>query len=387
MPSNAAVVRPERTAIVHDWLTVIGGAEGVVKEMVATCPNSEIFTVFQKPNRDIADIVQGRPVHVSRLNRLPGVRSYYKHLLLLAARAVEAFDVSGFDVVVSSSAAVAKGVITSPGQPHISYIHSPARYAWDLTHEYMRLHGLERGMKGLLAREFMHRFRKWDARTIDGVDIVVANSQFIRERIWKVYRRNATIVYPPVDTARFDTDRTAGRHFVTTSRLVGHKRVDLMIDAFAARRDLQLKVVGEGPELAALKARATPNIEFLGALPDQDILAVYREARAFLHCAVEDFGIAPVEAQAAGLPVIALGMGGTAETVIDRDEGRTGVYFAEQTPASLLEAIARFETLEAAFDIAAIKANAARFSRDSFHRAFADLVARAPELARVPPQS
>lgn len=384
MTAASADLRAERIAIVHDWLTVIGGAEAVVKELVAVCPNSELFTVFNQPNRDISDILQGRPLHVSGLNRLPGVARYYKHLLLLAARAIEAFDVSDFDIVISSSAAVAKGVITAPGQPHIGYIHSPARYAWDLTHEYMRLHGLESGLKGALARELMHRFRKWDARTIAGVDVVVANSQFIRERIWKVYRRNSQIIYPPVDTERFATERTGARHFITTSRLVGHKRVDLMVDAFSQRPDLKLVIVGDGVELNKLKAQATTNVEFLGALPDAEILALYREARAFLHCAVEDFGIAPVEAQAAGLPVIALGMGGTAESVVGTGKGQTGVWFDRQTPASLLEAIRRFEAIESSFEPAVIKANAARFSRASFHSAIADLVANAHRLAAAP---
>lgn len=386
MRDAALYPRSEYTAIVHDWMMTIGGGENVVSEIVDVCPNCEVFVAFEKANRDLDTILKGRPLHASALNKLPMVEKYYKNLLLLAARAIEAFDVSRFDIVISSSSAVAKGVITAPGQPHIAYVHSPARYAWDLTHEYLRLHGLNRGLKGMIARELMHRFRNWDSRTVNGVDIMIANSQFVRERIWKVYRRDSLVIHPPVDIDRFDIQRGDGRHFVTTSRLVGYKRVDLMIDAFAQRRDLRLVVIGGGPELEALKAKATSNVEFLGHVPMQTLLDVFAGARAFLYCALEDFGIAPVEAQAAGLPVIALGKGGTAETICaDASRGEnTGVFYHEQSVPALLSAIAQFESMESEFKVDAIKAHATRFSAATFRRKLAEVVERAHELAAMP---
>lgn len=386
LPATGGYPRGERTALIYDWIMVVGGGENVIAELIKVCPNSELFVAFLKASRDLDRIIQGRPVHVSNLNKLPLVERYYRHLLLLGARAIERFDVSGFDVVVSTSSAYAKGIITAPDQPHIGYVLSPARYAWDLTHEYLRLHGLESGLKGLLARELMHRFRKWDSRTPAGVDVMVSISEFVRRRVWKVYRRDSLVIYPPVDTTAFQIPRSGSRHFVTMSRLVGYKRVDLAVQAFSKRPDLKLVVIGEGPEADSLKAKATSNIEFTGKASMETIRTVFSEARAFVYGALEDFGISPVEAQAAGIPVIAYGKGGAAETIrggADEQE-RTGVFFGEQTPDSLLDAIAEFERIESRFDDGVIRRNAERFSTAAFHRNFATLVGHAHALASLP---
>jgi glycosyltransferase involved in cell wall biosynthesis len=376
----------DRVALIYDWIMLVGGGENVIAELIKLCPSSELFVAFMKATRDADRITQGRPVHVSRLNSLPMVERYYRHLLLLGARAIERFDVSGFDVVVSTSSAYAKGIITAPDQPHIGYILSPARYAWDLTHEYLRLHGLENGLKGLLAREIMHRFRKWDSRTPAGVDVMVSISEFVRRRVWKVYRRDSLVLYPPVATERFKFQRRSGRHFVTMSRLVGYKRVDLAVRAFAKRPDLKLVVVGEGPELNSLKQMATANVEFTGKASLDTIENAFSDARAFLYGALEDFGISPVEAQAAGIPVIAFGRGGSAETIRGADDpaSRTGVFFYSQSPEALLDAISEFERCEERFDDATIRRNAERFSTSTFHRHFATLIGHAHELAGTP---
>jgi glycosyltransferase involved in cell wall biosynthesis len=374
-------------AIAHDWFTIFGGAEEVVRALTGVSPNSEIFTVFNFAERAVRELVGGRPVHVSRLNDWPLVHRYYRHLILLAARQVEQFDLSRFDAVISSSAAISKGVLTHPHQPHIAYIHSPARYAWDQAQDYRRLHGMDRGLKGVIARELMHRFRMWDVATTNGIDVLVANSRFVAQRIWKVYRREAEVVYPPVSTKAFEVARRGSDHFVTAGRLVGYKRVDLMVEAFARRPDLKLVVIGEGPELRRLRANAPRNVEFTGRIPRAEMLDIYGNARAFIHAAVEDFGIAPVEAQAAGLPVIGLGQGGVLETVVPPGARQpiTGVHFADQTADALLAGLADFERHEDTIDPESCRRNARRFDESVFHRRMAailsDALARRDDLS------
>lgn len=379
-------VAPEKSiAIIHDWFTVLGGAEKVTEALFDAFPQAELFTVFNQQPDAVARISRGQPVHVSGLNKLPLVRRYYKYLLLLAIREVESFDLSRFDTVISASAAIGRGVLTRAGQPHIAYVHSPARYAWDLTHEYLRLHNLDHGLKGALAREMMHHFRLWDQRTVNAVDVLVANSNFVRQRIWKIYRRDSTVIHPPVDVARFSAKRKDGRHFITTSRLVDYKRVDLIVGAFAQRPDLRLIVVGQGPELARLKRLATTNVEFLDHASDEQLATLYAEARAFVFAALEDFGIAPVEAQAAGVPVIAFATGGTAETVTPMPKRQaTGILFPEQSVEALLDAIEDFEAAEDKIDPATCRANAARFDTKVFRARIRKLVEHADVLSAPP---
>lgn len=357
-------------AVVHDWLPLVGGAERVVQQMLRAFPNATLYTLFDfLSEAERAEITSGAPVHTSRLNNWPGVRRYYRYLILQCTRAIEEFDVTDHGLVLSSSAALAKGVLTSPDQVHVSYIHSPARYAWDLTHDYINsIDGLGRTLKRKVAREMMHRLRLWDMRSVAQVDHMIANSHFIRKRIWKTYRREAEVIYPPVDTDRFHvTHAPRDDFFFTASRMVPYKRIDLIVETFTARPDLKLVVCGDGPEMARIRALAGKNIAFLGHAPFEVMRDHMQRARGFVFAAKEDFGIVPVEAQACGTPVIALDQGGTAETVCGpSDRVTTGVHFSDQTPAALGRALREFEEIEAGFDAEAISAHARRFSSDRF---------------------
>lgn len=377
MQDSAELARLD-VGIVHDWMPVLAGAERVVQQMALTFPNSRIYTLFDfLSEAERQAISGGAPVEVSRLNRWPGVQKYYRYLLLQCTRAIEEFDVTGHEVVLSSSAALAKGVITSPDQLHVAYVHSPARYAWDLTHEYIaELGGIGAGLKRRAAREMMHRFRKWDMRTTAQVDHYVANSEFIRRRIWKTWRREAQVIYPPVDTSAFDLGTAPKEDFYfTASRMVPYKRIPLIVEAFSQRPNLRLVVSGDGPEMEKVKAAAGPNVTLLGHAPFEVMRDHMQRARGFVFAAREDFGIVPVEAQACGTPVIALGHAGTAETVRDLSmEDPTGVWFREQTVGDLGAAIDRMEANLDAFTPAACRANALKFGVERFRRELADCI-------------
>ncbi|TNE63213.1 MAG: glycosyltransferase family 4 protein [Rhodobacteraceae bacterium] len=361
-----------RVAIVHDWLPLVGGAEKVVHELATTFPQSEIFTLFDfLTDAERHMVSAGRPVHVSALNRLPGVRRYYRYLMLLATRAIEAIDVTDYDFVLSSSAALAKGVLTSPEQKHFAYVHSPARYAWDLTHEYVNtLGGVGGALKRAAAREMMHRFRIWDMRTPQSVDHFIANSDFIRKRIWKTYRREAEVIYPPVDVSDFSLSDTPREEFYfTASRMVPYKRIPMVVEAFSNRPDLRLVVAGDGPDMTEVRRLAGPNVTILGHVSYESLIDHMQRCRAFVFAAREDFGIVPVEAQACGAPVVALGAAGTAETVCDLDSPTpTGVHFHEQTPESLLAAVDRLQAEIDSFSPQIIRANAEKFGREVFRQ-------------------
>lgn len=376
-PYKAAALEPD-VAIVHDWLPVLSGAEKVVQQMAHIFPNASIYTLFDFLSAEERDqLSQGCPITVSGLNRLPGVEKYYRYLLLSCTRAIENFDVTRHDVVLSSSAALAKGVLTSPEQKHFAYVHSPARYAWDLTHEYVQgIGGLGAGLKQAMARRMLHKFRLWDMRTAPSVDHFIANSEFIKQRIWKVYRREADVIYPPVNTDDFtlpDSDRQ--EYFLVASRMVPYKRIPMIVEAFAQRPNLKLRVVGDGPEMPAVRAAAAPNTEILGHISFTELKRQMQTARAFVFAAKEDFGIVPVEAQACGTPVIALGHGGTAETVRPLGHDRpTGVWFEEQTVESLVDAIDTFVAEEANFRPETCRENALSFSEERFRRELVEYI-------------
>lgn len=366
-------------AVVHDWLPVLAGGEKVVGEICALLPRATLFTLFDfLSEEDRRAVSHGHPVKASPLNRLPKVDRYYRHLLLPCTRAIEGFDLRGHDLVISSSAALAKGVITGVDQPHIAYIHSPPRYAWDMTHEYLEtLGGRGAAVKRYLAHRMLHKFRLWDLRTVNMIDHMVTNSQFVARRIAKIYRRDAEVIYPPVDTEAFvPAAGGQGDYFVTASRLVSYKRIDLIVEAFSRRPDLALKVVGDGPEMATIRQSAGPNITFCGRLPHNEMLAAFQGARAFVFAALEDFGIVPLEAQACGTPVIAYGAGGALETVRGLDSpAPTGVFFDRQTPESLLTALAAFEAVESQIDRAEVRRHAEGFSRAVFAERFGAVIA------------
>lgn len=370
----------QRVAIVHDWLPLIGGAEKVVSEIATLFSNSEIFTLFDFLSDEERRIVSsGRPINVSVLNHLPGIRHYYRYLMLQSTRAIEAFDVTDYDFVISSSAALSKGVLTGPEQKHFAYVHSPARYAWDLTHEYINgIGGIGGVLKRAVAREMMYRFRNWDMRTPNSIDYFIANSDFIRKRIWKVYRRKAEVIYPPVDVAAFSlSDKPREEFYFTASRMVPYKRIPMIVEAFSRRPNLRLVVAGDGPEMAEVRRLAGPNITVLGHIPYDSLIDHMQRCRAFVFAGLEDFGIAPVEAQACGAPVVALGAAGTAETVCDLDSPTpTGALFKEQTPECLLAAVDRLEAEVENLSALTIRSNAERFGRDAFQLQLTNFIAK-----------
>ena len=276
--------------------------------------------------------------------------------------AIEQFDLSEYDLIISSSFAVAKGVITGPDQLHVSYVHSPIRYAWDLQYEYLKTSGLNRGLKGWIAKWQLHKIRLWDYRTANGVDAWIANSSFIARRIWKIYRREASIIYPPVDVTNYLPSESRKEHYFTLSRLVPYKRIDLIVEAFGQMPDKELVVIGDGPEAHKIRALCPKNVELLGYQSAETVQEYMKTAKAFIFAAQEDFGIVPVEAQACGVPVIAYGKGGVLDTVKD---GETGLLFYEQTVPGLVDAVKHFEDIKEQFNVE----NSSKSCRKFFRRA------------------
>lgn len=362
-----------RIAIIHDWLVTYAGAERVLEQMLCCYPNADIYSVVDFLPSNKRGFIQNKTVSTSFVQRLPFARSRYRSYLPLMPLAVEQFDLSGYDVVISSSHAVAKGVLTGPDQLHISYVHSPVRYAWDLQHQYLKESGLNSGVKGWLAKWMLHKIRIWDVRTANGVDEFVANSRFICRRIWKVYRRESMIIYPPVDvgTFRLQEDRVRENFYLTASRMVPYKKIDLIVEAFGAMPDKRLIVIGDGPDFDKIKKKAGANVELLGYQSFEVLRNHMQRARAFVFAAEEDFGIAPLEAQACGTPVIAFGKGGALDTIRGLAvEQPTGVFFAEQTISSIQSAVDVFENSAGQITASACRQNAMRFSPDRFRQEF-----------------
>ncbi|QNU62203.1 glycosyltransferase [Vreelandella titanicae] len=367
-----------RVAIVHDWLVVNGGAEKVLKGLAEVFPQAEIFTLVHTLERASIPWLTQHRIHTSGLQRLPFISRFYRHCLPLMPYAIEQFDLRGFDLVISSSHAVAKGVITHPGQTHICYCHTPMRYAWDMKEAYLEnSHFRLPGMTAYV-RKTLKRLRQWDYFTATQVDFFLANSHNVAQRIAKYYRRDADVLYPPVDTDSF-TLHIGQRepYYLAASRLVPYKRMDLIIQAFAQDPlKRQLKVVGDGPEFQRLKrlAEGSPHIELIGYLQGEKLHQLMQRAQAFVFAADEDFGIVPLEAQACGTPVIAYGHGGALETVkgLEHHQQATGVYFTEQTVASLSAAIEAFEAHE--FSPQACRLQAEAFSNAVFTQRLETLV-------------
>lgn len=353
-----------KVAIVHDWLTLTGGAERVLEQMLDLFPDADLFcTVCFLPEED-QHLIAGRCVKTSFIQKLPFARKIYRKYLPLMPIAVEQFDLTGYDLVLSSSHAVAKGVITGPDQVHLCYIYSPIRYAWDLQHAYLREVGI-RGLSGMFARSILHYMRIWDSRTSNGVDRFVAISQFIARRVRKAYGRTATVVYPPVNIARFQLSREKGDYYLTASRMVPYKRMPLIVEAFAAMPDRRLIVVGDGPDMDLVRAAAGPNVEILGRQSDDAMIGYMSGAKAFLYAAEEDFGIVPLEAQACGTPVVAYGRGGSLETIRGYDgPGQTGVFFPEQSVPAIVAAVQHLDTRSIRPEDC--RTNAERFSTQAF---------------------
>ncbi|BBL81896.1 glycosyltransferase family 4 protein [Thermus thermophilus] len=361
-----------RVAFVHDWLTAYAGAEKVLEAALELYPTAPIYTLVYQQESFKGSRIAEHPVHTSFIERLPKGREKYRAYLPLMPLAIEQFDLSGYDVVISSSHAVAKGVLTRADQLHISYVHTPIRYAWDLQFQYLKEAGIERGLKSAIARVILHYIRLWDVASSNRVDVFVANSHYVAQRIWKFYRREAQVIYPPVDVDRFTPKGQREDFYLTLSRFVPYKKIDLIVEAFT-RLGLPLVVIGDGPDFNKVKRIAGPNVQLLGYQPDTVVKDYMERCKAFVFAADEDFGITPVEAQAAGAPVIAYGRGGVTETVL---HGETGLFFQEQTVESLLAAVRAFESGEYQFDPERLRQNAERFSKKRFQQEFSELVER-----------
>ena len=368
-PSDATL--PDQVGLVHDWLPVYAGAERVLEQMIHVFPEATLYSLIDSVPEEQRDFLQGKSVETSFIQQLPFADRAYRYYLPFAPLAIEQFDLFDHDVVVSSSYAVAKGALTRADQLHVSYVHSPMRYAWDLYHDYLTADGIGERLRNLLARPILHYLRLYDVSTAPRVDVFVANSQHVARRIWKTYRRRAHVVYPPVEVNRFSLQTDKEDYYLTTSRLVSYKRVDLIVRAFNKMPERELVVIGDGPEFEALDQLAGPNVTMLGHQPDDTVARYMENARAFVFAAEEDFGIVPVEAQACGTPVIAYGRGGATETVVPET---TGVFFQRQEVGALKQAVRRFEDLRPTFHPEEIRAHAEKFDVSSFRTSFSRLV-------------
>jgi glycosyltransferase involved in cell wall biosynthesis len=358
-----------KIAVVHDWFPAYRGGERVVAEICKVFPQADIFTLFDfLSDEEKRAHFPGIKFTSSPANRLPKVEKYYKNLFALCPLLIEQFDLTEYDAVISSSAAFSRGVITRPDQPHLSYVHSPIRYIWDQQFEYMEQGKLGFGPKGLLFRWLAHRMRIWDTRTAHGPDRTLANSSYVAARVRRVYGREATVVYPPVDVDEMTLVEAKDDYYVVASYLVPYKRVDLVVRAFNDMPDKRLVVVGSGQELAKLKALAGPNISFKGFVPRAELVSTIANAKAFIFAGCEDFGIVMAEAQACGTPLIAFGRGGARDIVrnLGETDEPTGLLFKEQTEKSVKDAVARFEAVATEITPSACRKNALRFNTSAF---------------------
>ncbi|MFO1154118.1 MAG: glycosyltransferase family 4 protein [Rhodospirillales bacterium] len=363
-----------RVALVNEWLEMVGGAEKVFERIINLFPDSDIFSLvdFLPPGQ--RQLVLDKPVCTSFIQRLPFAKTKFRSYLPLFPLAAEALDVSGYDVVISNSHAVAKGVLTGPEQVHICYCHTPMRYAWDLREQYLQERNLDKGVKQWVARYVLQQLRLWDIASSRNVDYFIANSHYIAGRIRKFYGREATVIYPPVNIEDYDPQIKKEDFYLTVSRMVPYKRIALIAEAFRNLPGKQLVIIGDGPEMGKVQkaAAGADNIKVLGYQPDDVMRDHMKRARAFIFAAKEDFGIVPVEAQAFGTPVIAYGEGGAQETVrgLGEDDAPTGVFFEEQSVASLVAAIQRFEANKDAFCADFCRNNALRFAPERFSKEF-----------------
>lgn len=365
-----------KIAIVCDWLVTYAGAEKVLEQMLNVFPEADLFAVVDFLPEGQRDFIKNKKVTTTFIQNLPRARKKYRNYLPFMPIAIEQLDLSGYDVVISSSHCVAKGVLTGPDQINISYVHSPVRYAWDLQHQYLREAGLTHGLKSKIARLIMHYMRIWDTRTSNGVDYFIANSHFIARRIWKCYRREAEVIYPPVDVDKFTFCDKKEDFYLTASRMVPYKKMDLIVEAFSKMPDKQLIVIGQGPDFNKIKKLAGPNVKLMGYQPDSVLQDYMQRAKAFIFAAEEDFGITPVEAQACGTPVIAYGKGGSLETVrgYGEMEKPTGIFFSNQKVQDLVDAVSSFEEISQDITAKDCRENAEKFAISVFRKRFSDFV-------------
>lgn len=354
-----------KIALVCDWLTNTGGAEKVILALHQLFPKAPIYTSIYNPDR--VEGFEHAVIHTSYLQHMPWAKRKHQLYLGFMPSVFEQFDLSAYDLVISSSHSCAKGIITKPETLHVCYCHSPMRYAWENSHAYIREYEIHPFIKKI-APLFMHNIRMWDRLSADRVDYFIANSKHIQNRIYKYYRRTSSVIYPFVDSQKFKSGSKRENFYLAVGRLTPYKRFDLIIDAFN-KLHLPLKIVGTGISYNKLAQMANPNIEFLGRISDERLRELYSKAKAFVFPQVEDFGITPIEAMASGCPVIAYSKGGALETVIEK---KTGVFFNEQNPLSLQGAVEKFETIK--FDHDAIRKHAENFDQKIFNEKIVDFL-------------
>ena len=374
-----------KVALVHDWLPVFSGAERVLSEIMRVVGPSDLYTLYDFLDDHDRAAIGAKEIHTSRLNGLPFVEKYYRWTFPFCPQAIEAFNLSRYDLVISSSAAFAKGVIPHPRQKHITYVHTSVRYAWDQSYEYLSRTPMSRFPAGIVLRYLLHRMRMWDVRTAHAADLFVANSSIVKRRIEQTYGRPAVVIEPPVDVAEIPLVERKDDYFVVASRLVPYKRIDLVVRAFSEMPSLRLLVVGDGPEMSRLRSQAGANVTFTGYLPRAAFIEAIQQARAFVFAAYEDFGIVLAEAQAAGTAVVAFGQGGAADIVspLPADQP-TGVLFAEQSVDAVKRAVELFCRDERRISPSVCRANVERFAPDNFRKRFRALLegVMRPEFSR-----
>lgn len=353
-----------KIAIVHEWLVNYAGSERVVESFVNIFPEADVFALVDFLNDEQRkQILKGKFAITSFIQNLPFASKHHRKYLPLFPKAIESFDLSKYDLILSSSHAVTKGVRKKKNQLHISYCHSPMRYIWDEAERYFDSANLNKGIKKLLATKILKYLRNWDLKTAQLPDYLIANSNFIAEKIKRIYGRNSDVIYPPVDVDKFELHEKKADFYLTASRLVPYKKVDLIVEAFSKMPYKKLVVVGSGPESEKIKSRLSSNIQYLGYQDFANLKKLMQQAKAFVFAAEEDFGIIVIEAMSCGTPVIALNKGGTAETVIDNF---TGVHFCSQSTDEIINAVRRFESSSENFNPKEISNYAKRFSRSIF---------------------
>jgi glycosyltransferase involved in cell wall biosynthesis len=356
----------DKIAIVHEWFVNYMGSEKCIESFVKLYPEADIFALvdyLDKKKREI--ILNGKQVNTSFIQKLPFSQKKYRSYLPFFPLAIEQLDISDYDIILSSSHAVAKGVLTNANQMHVCYCHTPIRYAWDLYFQYLKDANLTSGVKSWIAKYILHKIRIWDFTTANRVDHFIANSKYIAKRIKKIYNREAEVIYPPVDINKFSSIEKKDDFYLTVARFVPYKKIDLVVSAFSKMPDKKLIVIGDGPDTEKIKSIAGSNIDLIGYQETEILKDYMQRAKAFVFAAEEDFGITTVEAQASGTPVIGFNRGGTSEIVID---GRTGILFDQQSVDSIVDAVNLFERKEDQFDTSIIRNNAEKFSRIRFEK-------------------
>lgn len=352
------------TAIVHDWLTSsIGGSENVLQKINILFP-SPVYTLLYDKKKLQKTWLQNAALQGTFFQNFPFKEKYFRLLLPLFPRAIERLNLKKFDLILSSSHCIAKSIQKNENQLHICYCHTPARYAWDLMDSYLK----ETRLPHFLLKKLLINFQKWDLETSKRVDYFIANSHFVKARIETFYQMPAEVIYPPVDTKFFQPRKDKEDFFITASRLVKNKKIELIVEAFKSLPNHKLLVVGDGPKKKELESKASQNIIFTGSIPKEELRNLYQRAKAFIFAGIEDFGIAPVEALACGTPVIALSKGGLLETV----DSTCGLFFNEQTPESILSAVKRFEKMK--FSSSSCRKKSESFSEERFNRQYQSFV-------------